>query len=62
MPKMEYKCAQCHHSFQRVVLLGGPEPKMVCPKCKGDQVKPEKGSPRLFKGIAGFSSLSKDTN
>jgi hypothetical protein len=34
----------------------------ACPKCNHGKVNPSTQSPRLFEGIASFSTLAKDTN
>lgn len=62
MPKIDFKCPLCNHRFTRVVLRGEEGAASACPEC-GRSVKPEAQRPEsLFDGIAGFSTLSKDTN
>jgi putative FmdB family regulatory protein len=62
MPIIDYTCRQCDHRFQRVVLQGDRPLPAPCPKCKNTSVPPDKPTTGLFKGIANFSDLAKDTN
>ena len=62
MPTSEFKCRRCGHTFQRLTLKGDDGIKVPCPKCHCRDVKPAMQSPRLFDGIAAFSSLAKDTD
>ncbi|MEJ2158338.1 MAG: hypothetical protein P8X96_23675 [Desulfobacteraceae bacterium] len=62
MPTVEYKCPRCEHAFKRTILKGNVAGSAACPKCHHDKVKPATQSPRLFDGIASFSTLAKDTN
>ena len=62
MPTIEYHCAKCAHTFERVVFRGDEEQPGPCPKCKSTEVKPSLKAESLFNGIAHFSSLAKDTN
>jgi hypothetical protein len=45
-----------------VVLRGEEDRPANCPHCKAREVKPAQGPESLFDGIAGFSSLAKDTS
>ncbi len=62
MPTIDYTCAHCGRSFQRVVLRGEEDRPATCPHCKARDAKPAQGPESLFDGIAGFSSLAKDTS
>jgi len=62
MPTIDYTCPHCGRSFQRVVLRGEEGRPATCPHCKARDAKPSKGAESLFDGIAGFSSLAKDTS
>ena len=61
MPTIEYKCQHCGHAFNRMTLEGDEPGRATCPKCQ-TKVKPAMQSPRLFQGMASFSTLAKDTN
>lgn len=62
MPAVDFRCRHCHHRFTRVVLRGEETAAVPCPEC-GRRASPEAlRVESLFDGIAGFSSLSKDTN
>jgi putative FmdB family regulatory protein len=62
MPIIEYKCPHCGHSFNRMILKGDEPGSETCPECHRGKVKPPTQYPRLFEGIANFSTLAKDTN
>jgi putative FmdB family regulatory protein len=62
MPTIEYQCLNCGHVFNRTVLKGDAPGSAACPKCHRGKAKPSTQSPRLFEGIASFSTLAKDTN
>ncbi|MGE0086595.1 MAG: zinc ribbon domain-containing protein [Desulfococcaceae bacterium] len=62
MPKIEYTCQKCAHSFQILVFRGDEAEPVFCPKCGSREVASAKSPTGLFDGIASFSSLSKDRN
>ncbi|MEZ4529132.1 MAG: FmdB family zinc ribbon protein [Desulfobacterales bacterium] len=62
MPKLEYTCPKCGHSFQQLVFRGDEAQPVLCPKCGTSEVRSAKTPAGLFDGIASFSSLSRDTN
>ena len=62
MPAIEYTCRHCMHRFTQTVMRGEENNSLPCPECDHtampDPVRPKS----IFDGIAGFSTLSKDTN
>lgn len=62
MPTIEYKCPHCGLAFNRTILKGEEPGSETCPQCRHGEVNPATQSPRLFEGIASFSTLAKDTN
>ncbi len=63
MPKIEFRCKTCGHSFERLVLRGDEQKTFPCPECgEKEKIKPAPGAESLFEGIASFSSLAGDTN
>lgn len=62
MPKIEYRCPQCGHRFEQLAFRG-EEPRFTrCPECRSDTAERVDAPEPVFDGIAGFSSLAKDTN
>ncbi|MGD9017549.1 MAG: zinc ribbon domain-containing protein [Desulfobacterales bacterium] len=62
MPILDYRCRECGHSFERVVLGGEPIRSVVCPECHDPKARPEAVPRGFFDGIASFSALARDTN
>ena len=60
MPKYEYNCDQCGHSFERLVFMGDEETLIPCPRCGKKDVTRMAGADSLFDGISNFSALAKD--
>jgi len=60
MPTIEYKCQQCGHTFQRVILQGETPKPVECPKCRARLTMPLSAAESLFPG--GNSSLLADRN
>lgn len=51
MPIYEYKCQQCNHRFEQLIMSSSTESVVECPACHGSEVN------RLFSTF-GFSSGS----
>jgi putative FmdB family regulatory protein len=51
MPIYEYRCTQCHHTFERHLSVGAPAP--ACPKCGSQSKKVYASVGLIFKG-SGF--------
>lgn len=63
MPKIEYRCPQCGNRFEQLIFRGDPSPRIArCPRCKRDTAERIDAPEPVFDGIAGFSTLAKDTN
>ncbi len=39
MPIYEYQCRSCDAQFQRLIMKGEEEERLVCPSCKGRRLK-----------------------